>query len=188
MRILTDPRVEQVVLDKLRLYPGNPRTHSKKQIQQIAASIQRFGFTSPLLVSDDLEIIAGAGRLLAARQLGLERVPVKRIVIVDDDGDLLGEACEFLLLSGYLVHSCQSPLEAMVIIQSNEVDVLISDIEMPEMDGTALAKWTNEQHGTVQVILVSGLDKPDGQIDNKWSFFRKPIDFAKVCSVIDAAT
>ncbi|MEN9924618.1 MAG: hypothetical protein RL268_744 [Pseudomonadota bacterium] len=112
----------------------------------------------------------------------------KRIVIVDDDGDLLGEACEFLLLSGYLVHSCQSPLEAMVIIQSNEVDVLISDIEMPEMDGTALAKWTNEQHGTVQVILVSGLDKPDGQIDNKWSFFRKPIDFAKVCSVIDAAT
>lgn len=112
----------------------------------------------------------------------------KRIVIVDDDGDLLGEACEFLLLSGYLVHSCQSPLEAMVIIQSNEVDVLISDIEMPEMDGTALAKWTNEQHGTVQVILVSGLDKPDGQIDDKWSFFRKPIDFAKVCSLIDATT
>lgn len=48
MRILTDPRVEQVVLDKLRPYPGNPRTHSKKQIQQIAASIQRFGFTLDL--------------------------------------------------------------------------------------------------------------------------------------------
>lgn len=84
MRILTDPRVEQVVLDKLRLYPGNPRTHSKKQIQQIAASIQRFGFTSPLLVSDDLEIIAGAGRLLAARQLGLERVPVIRLAHLDE--------------------------------------------------------------------------------------------------------
>lgn len=84
MRILTDPRVEQVVLDKLRPYPGNPRTHSKKQIQQIAASIQRFGFTSPLLVSDDLEIIAGAGRLLAARQLGLERVPVIRLAHLDE--------------------------------------------------------------------------------------------------------
>lgn len=67
-----------------RAYPGNPRTHSKKQIEQIAASIQRFGFTSPLLVSDDLEIIAGAGRLLAARQLGLERVPVIRLAHLDE--------------------------------------------------------------------------------------------------------
>ena len=112
----------------------------------------------------------------------------KRIVIVDDDEALLGEASEFLLLSGYLVHSCPSPLEAMAFMQSNEVDILVSDIEMPGMDGTVLAKWTNEQHASVQVILVSGLDKPDGEIDNKWSFFRKPIDFAKVCSVIDATT
>lgn len=79
MRILCDPRVEQITLDKLCLSPSNPRTHSKKQIKQIASSIERFGFTSPLLVSDDFEIIAGAGRLLAARQLGMARVPVIRL-------------------------------------------------------------------------------------------------------------
>lgn len=83
MKIMTDPRVEQIALDKLRPYPGNPRTHSKKQVKQIAASIARFGFTSPLLVSDDLEIIAGAGRLLAARELGMERVPVIRLAHLD---------------------------------------------------------------------------------------------------------
>ena len=59
----------------LRPYPGNARTHSKKQIKQIAASIERFGFTNPVLVSDDGEIIAGHGRVEAARLLGHKVVP-----------------------------------------------------------------------------------------------------------------
>ena len=59
----------------LRPYPGNARTHSKKQIKQIAASIERFGFTNPVLISDDGEIIAGHGRVEAARLLGRQRVP-----------------------------------------------------------------------------------------------------------------
>ncbi|MFM5915071.1 MAG: ParB/Srx family N-terminal domain-containing protein, partial [Chakrabartia godavariana] len=59
----------------LRPYPGNARTHSKKQIAQIARSIERFGFTNPVLVSDDLEIIAGHGRVSAAKLLGLKTVP-----------------------------------------------------------------------------------------------------------------
>lgn len=62
----------------LRPYPGNARTHSKKQIKQIkqiAASIERFGFTNPVLVSDEGEIIAGHGRVEAARLLGRKMVP-----------------------------------------------------------------------------------------------------------------
>lgn len=59
----------------LRPYPRNARTHSKKQITQIARSIERFGFTNPVLVSDDGEIIAGHGRVEAAKQLGMRRVP-----------------------------------------------------------------------------------------------------------------
>ncbi|MDT0507035.1 ParB/Srx family N-terminal domain-containing protein [Novosphingobium sp. MMS21-SN21R] len=49
-------------ITSLKAYAGNARTHSKKQIKQIAASIERFGFTNPVLVSDDGEIIAGHGR------------------------------------------------------------------------------------------------------------------------------
>ena len=61
--------------NELRPYGNNARTHSKKQIRQIATSIERFGFTNPVLISDDGEIIAGHGRVAAARLLGLSAVP-----------------------------------------------------------------------------------------------------------------
>jgi ParB-like chromosome segregation protein Spo0J len=63
----------------LRPYTRNARTHSKHQIRQIAASIKRFGFTNPILVSDDYEIVAGHGRFEAAKLLGLACVPVVRL-------------------------------------------------------------------------------------------------------------
>jgi DNA modification methylase len=60
---------------ELRPYPRNARTHSKKQLRQIADSISRFGFTNPVLVSEDGEIIAGHGRVAAAKLLGMAQVP-----------------------------------------------------------------------------------------------------------------
>lgn len=62
-------------VDSLRPYARNARTHSAKQVKQIAASIERFGFTNPVLVSDTGEIIAGHGRVEAAKLLGMKRVP-----------------------------------------------------------------------------------------------------------------
>lgn len=59
----------------LKPYSRNARTHSKKQIKQIASSIERFGFVNPVLIGDDGEIIAGHGRVEAAKQLGLKTVP-----------------------------------------------------------------------------------------------------------------
>src|SRR5277367_4029768 len=61
-----------------RLIPkvNNPRTHSREQIAMIAASIREFGWTNPVLVGADDDIIAGHARLLAARQLNLQEVPV----------------------------------------------------------------------------------------------------------------
>ncbi|MDR0809726.1 MAG: site-specific DNA-methyltransferase [Gemmobacter sp.] len=57
-------------------YVHNARTHSDDQVAQIAASIAEFGFTNPILIGEDAVIIAGHGRLMAARQLGLTEVPV----------------------------------------------------------------------------------------------------------------
>ena len=71
--------IERRSLGCLRPYRGNARTHSKKQIRQIADSIRRFGFTSPVLISDDDEIIAGHGRVEASRLLGMESVPTLRL-------------------------------------------------------------------------------------------------------------
>ena len=58
---------------------NNARTHSKKQLKQIARSIERFGFVNPVLISDDFEIIAGHGRVEAAKMLGLKQVPTVRL-------------------------------------------------------------------------------------------------------------
>ena len=71
-------RFAQVVerpITLLKPYARNARTHSKKQVKQIAASISRFGFNNPVLVSDDGEIIAGHGRVEAAKLLGWRTVP-----------------------------------------------------------------------------------------------------------------
>ncbi len=63
-------------IDKCTPYAKNPRTHSDAQVAQIAASIREFGFTNPLLVDSNAGVIAGHGRLLAARKLQLAEVPV----------------------------------------------------------------------------------------------------------------
>src|SRR5688572_30255341 len=68
-------RVIDLSIELLKPYARNARTHSKKQIKQIAASIERFGFNNPVLVSDAGEIIAGHGRVQAARLLGWKTVP-----------------------------------------------------------------------------------------------------------------
>jgi len=63
-------------IDRLRPYERNPRTHSPEQITKIAASLLEFGWTNPILVDAEAGIIAGHGRLLAARELGMATVPV----------------------------------------------------------------------------------------------------------------
>jgi len=68
--------IELWPLDKLIPYARNPRTHSDAQVGQIAASIAEFGFNNPILVDTKAGIIAGHGRLLAARKLQLQEVPV----------------------------------------------------------------------------------------------------------------
>ncbi len=68
-------RVEYRAPDSLILYKRNPRSHSEEQIAQIAASIKEFGFTNPILLDGENGVIAGHGRLAAARLLGLKTVP-----------------------------------------------------------------------------------------------------------------
>ena len=60
----------------LKPHARNARTHSKKQIGQIARSIRKFGFTNPILIDEEDRIIAGHGRVEAAKSLGMTRVPV----------------------------------------------------------------------------------------------------------------
>lgn len=74
-------KIELRPLTSLKSAKRNARTHSKKQIGQIASSISQFGFNVPLLVDPDGVIVAGQGRLEAARLLALADVPVSRSAI-----------------------------------------------------------------------------------------------------------
>jgi ParB-like chromosome segregation protein Spo0J len=69
-------RIELWPVEQLVPFEGNARTHSAAQVAQLAASIQRFGFLAPILVDGESGILAGHGRLMAARELGMQQVPV----------------------------------------------------------------------------------------------------------------
>src|SRR5258708_47230 len=68
--------VHEILISQIKPNSRNSRTHSAKQRGQIGDSIVGFGFTNPLLASEDGELIAGHGRFQAAKRLGLEKVPV----------------------------------------------------------------------------------------------------------------
>jgi DNA modification methylase len=72
-------KIETIAITALRPWVRNARTHSRKQVRQIADSIERFGFTNPVLVDGDSTILAGHGRVEAARLLGMAAVPCLRI-------------------------------------------------------------------------------------------------------------
>lgn len=72
-------QIERLPVDSLTPHAKNSRTHSEAQVDQIAASIKAFGFTNPVLVDEQDGIIAGHGRVMAARSLGLETVPCLRL-------------------------------------------------------------------------------------------------------------
>ncbi len=76
---MTELYVSYQRISELKPYDRNARTHSRKQIRQIAASIEEFGWTNPVLIGDEDGIIAGHGRVEAAKLLGLETVPTIRL-------------------------------------------------------------------------------------------------------------
>jgi ParB-like chromosome segregation protein Spo0J len=126
--MLTPPmaqRIEHWPLEKLIPYARNPRTHSDAQVAQIAASISAFGFNTPLLVDTKAGIIAGHGRLLAARKLQLAEVPVivldhlteaqKRAYILADNQLALNAGWDDTLLAAELAALQQEDFDLNLI-------------------------------------------------------------------------
>ncbi|MES0863740.1 ParB/Srx family N-terminal domain-containing protein [Ruegeria sp. SCPT10] len=140
-------KVEFVEVGLVKPYPNNPRTHSKKQIRQIGASIRQFGWTNPILIDGTNGVIAGHGRLAAAKELGLTVVPVLRIehmseaekrayVVADNklaenagwDADLLR-----IELQGLEELDIEFDLE-VTGFETGEIDVLLNTDTVPDAD------------------------------------------------------
>jgi ParB-like chromosome segregation protein Spo0J len=71
-------QIEQIPVERLNPYANNARTHSKEQIEQVASSIQEFGWMNPVIIDGTGTIIAGHGRVMAAKHLGHDLVPCVR--------------------------------------------------------------------------------------------------------------
>ena len=116
-------------------YARNARTHSKKQIAQIASSIAKFGFNNPVLIDKEGRIVAGHGRVEAAKQLGIETVPVIGLEHLSD-----AQKRAYILADNRLADKAGWDREILAIelqyLMSEELefDVTITGFEMPEID------------------------------------------------------
>ena len=127
--------LQSMPIDALRPYPGNARTHSRRQVAEIADSIRRFGFTNPVLVSDDNEIIAGHGRVQAAKQLGWSSVPTVRLSHLGPDerrAYVLADN-KLALNAGWDMEILAAELQALVDI---DFDVTLTGFSLAEIDLT----------------------------------------------------
>jgi DNA modification methylase len=153
-------RIELWPVEKLIPYARNPRTHSDSQVAQIAASIAEFGFNNPILVDTKAGIIAGHGRLLAARKLQLNEVPViildhlteaqKRAYILADNQLALNAGWDESLLAAELVALQNEDFNldligfedeelARVLAAQDTADGLTDEDAVPELQATPIS-------------------------------------------------
>ena len=127
-------KTEQLAPEAIRPNPRNARAHDRRQIAQIAASIEAFGFTNPILVNETATIIAGHGRLAAAKQLGLSEIPVIRIshlsdpemraLMLADNKIALNAGWDMEILAAELAH----------LATDVDLDIDLTGFEMGEID------------------------------------------------------
>jgi DNA modification methylase len=130
-------KIEWQSVDKLIPYAKNARTHSDEQVAQIAGSIKEFGFNNPVLVDKDNSVIAGHGRLMAARKLGMDKVPVvqlghmteaqKKAYIIADNKLALNAGWDSVMLSAELQELEELGFDLDLLgFDSKEIDKLLA--------------------------------------------------------------
>ena len=135
-------KIEWQLVEKLIPYAKNARTHSDEQVAQIAGSIKEFGFNNPILVDKDNSVIAGHGRLMAARKLGMDKVPVvelkhltesqRKAYILADNRIALNSGWDTSMLSVELQDLKDDIDLSLLGFDPDELDALLNPIEETE--------------------------------------------------------
>ena len=120
----------------LQPHPQNARTHSKHQIRQIAESIRAFGFTNPVLVDARNQIIAGHGRVAAAKSLGVVEVPTIRLDQMTEEQIRAYVIADNKLAenAGWDKATLAIELDYLLKLETLDFDVTITGFEVPEID------------------------------------------------------
>ena len=126
-------KIEPTPVRELRPHPNNARTHSKKQIRQIAKSIAQFGFCNPVLVDDAKQIIAGHGRVEAAKLLGIDAVPTCQLSHLSE-----ADKRAYVLADNKLAEKAGWDRNLLAIelqgLIELDVDIELTGFEMAEID------------------------------------------------------
>jgi site-specific DNA-methyltransferase (adenine-specific) len=135
-------KIEWQSVEKLIPYAKNARTHSDEQVAQIAGSIKEFGFNNPILVDKDNSVIAGHGRLMAARKLGMDKVPVvelqhltesqRKAYVLADNRIALNSGWDTSMLSLELQDLKDDIDLSLLGFDPDELDALLNPIEETE--------------------------------------------------------
>ena len=139
----------------LKPYPRNARTHSRKQVKQIAAAIKEFGFTNPVLIDENDQIIAGHGRVAAAKLLGLAEVPTLQLSHLNPV-----QKRAYILADNRLAEKAGWDKEILAVelqgLLDDGFEVVLTGFEVPEvdvvLDMTADAK--SDRHGDDDIPAV----------------------------------
>ena len=140
-----DLRLELLPIAALKPYKRNARTHSRKQIRQIAASIERFGFNAPVLIDEGNSIIAGHGRVEAAKLLKLQAVPTirlshlteteKRAYVLADNKLALNSGWDREMLAIEVKHLLEIGFDPEPIgFETPELDLIVDEAEARDND------------------------------------------------------
>jgi DNA modification methylase len=126
--------IEYKPLTRLKTYPHNARTHSKRQVRQIADSIASFGFTNPILIDESSTIVAGHGRLRAAELLGIELVPTIRLSLLTP-----AQVRAYVMADNRLAEKAGwdeeiLKIEMQQLILDDEIDISVTGFEVAEID------------------------------------------------------
>jgi DNA modification methylase len=128
--------VQILKTSSLKPYQGNARTHSKHQIRQIAESIRVFGFTNPILIDRENRIVAGHGRVEAAKLLGMDQVPTIRLESLSEE-----QIRAYVIADNRLSETASwnrsilaIELQHLLSLDGADFDVTVTGFEIPEID------------------------------------------------------
>ena len=158
--------IEMKSVDELVPYNKNARMHSDAQVSQIAASIVEFGFTNPVLIDGEKGIIAGHGRLMAAKKLGLKKVPV---VILDHLSDLQKKA--YIIADNKLAENASWNEEILASeladLKENDFDLDLIGFEDQELEKIFSSLYNKDEDQESEEIPESP-ENPISQSGDVW--------------------
>jgi DNA-binding NtrC family response regulator len=117
---------------------------------------------------------------------GLSRMAIATVLVVDDDPDVLKMTCIYLRLHNYDIFSASDPRKALEIVNANhDIDLVISDVDMPQMRGTELVREIIQISPGTACMLVSGLEIDPESVPNGIPLLQKPINATDLFSTIN---